>query len=583
MSAFRERPGVPLHDPALERRPRRRRLLQPQQQRLRRALPPAGRAAGRHAALLQRRSPTTTRRSQQTVGGGFSLSVHDAVHAVRACTRSRRSRTATTRRRRSAPAACASASSPIRRRRPNNDLLVVWTPGPANDLNRPTTHARTTTPASTSIPGGDIVNSPSELVLIKNDPDYNEAWPRAVVPYRAVHGVAEPAQLPWLPNDGTLHAGAARRHAVRPRRHQQRLQARELPRLRAAVVEHLRRPRRLQHHRERPEQQLGVRRARDAGKYANSDIWAIRIARRWSRTRTAATARNGGPSGGPLFSSHAMERLRILGEIPLRKFDPGGQPILDPEGNPDTSFLAKIPADTPFTFQTLDRNGMVLNMAQTWHQVRPGEVRNDCGGCHAHSQQPLAFASTAAAQPGYQVADLTHDDAAADHGRAAAIRRCARSTRRWSTSSSSATSARSCSAAACRATPRTTANPPGNLVLDDYADRTAACPATTRASPTTRARAGAIPPVGRLRLAADQRQPLRAHVPEPAQPADVEALRRSASTAGRNADHPTESTPGDASDAAAGRRSPTPPISTSPARSCRRRAAACRRSATTRR
>jgi len=83
------------------------------------------------------------------------------------------------------------------------------------------------------------------------------------------------------------------------------------------------------------------------------------------------------------------------------------RPLLDPEGNPDTSFLVKIPADTPFTFQTLDRNGMVLNMAQTWHQVRPGELRADCGGCHAHSQLPLDFASTAAAQPTYQVRDLS--------------------------------------------------------------------------------------------------------------------------------------------------------------------------------
>ena len=34
---------------------------------------------------------------------------------------------------------------------------------------------------------------------------------------------------------------------------------------------------------------------------------------------------------------------------------------------------------------------MVLNMAQTWHQLRPGEIRNDCGGCHAHSQKPTDF------------------------------------------------------------------------------------------------------------------------------------------------------------------------------------------------
>ncbi len=55
------------------------------------------------------------------------------------------------------------------------------------------------------------------------------------------------------------------------------------------------------------------------------------------------------------------------------------------------SFLAKIPADVAFTFQTIDKDGMVLNMTQTWHQVRPGEIRNNCGGCHAHSQLPTPF------------------------------------------------------------------------------------------------------------------------------------------------------------------------------------------------
>ena len=50
---------------------------------------------------------------------------------------------------------------------------------------------------------------------------------------------------------------------------------------------------------------------------------------------------------------------------------------------------------------------MQLNMAQTWHQVRPGEVRVDCGGCHAHSMQPLDFELTEASKPGYQVHDLT--------------------------------------------------------------------------------------------------------------------------------------------------------------------------------
>jgi hypothetical protein len=49
---------------------------------------------------------------------------------------------------------------------------------------------------------------------------------------------------------------------------------------------------------------------------------------------------------------------------------------------------------------------MVLNMA-TWHQLRPGEIRNDRGGCHAHSQEPTLFQQTAAARPDYRIFDLT--------------------------------------------------------------------------------------------------------------------------------------------------------------------------------
>ena len=120
-----------------------------------------------------------------------------------------------------------------------------------------------------------------------------------------------------------------------------------------------------------------------------------------------------GAISGRRFYNHAHERLRILGEIPLRHFgEPGasatGAQPLDPDGNPDTSFLAKIPADTAFTFQTIDRRGMVLNSAQTWHQLRPGEMRVNCGGCHAHSQQPTPFEKTRAAQADYAVWDLVN-------------------------------------------------------------------------------------------------------------------------------------------------------------------------------
>ncbi len=282
---------------------------------------------------------------------------------------------------------------------PGNDLLVAWTPGPANDLNRPTP-----LPYYDSglylLPGADEIWSPNELVLLKNSPAYNEAWPRALVPYSAVHGVAAPTEMSWLPNDGSVHpllpagtpfglVGSSSLYKRESFPGHVTPWSNTFDGLDALNTS------------ENGQSSNWEWQGADAGKYRNSDIWAVRIV-----ALEANTHRSYGPNEGRHFVNHAGERMRILGEIPLRKFGPGGTPILDPEGNPDTSFLAKIPADTPFTFQTLDRKGMVLNMAQTWHQVRPGELRANCGGCHAHSQTPLDFATTAAAQPGYPVYDL---------------------------------------------------------------------------------------------------------------------------------------------------------------------------------
>ena len=43
---------------------------------------------------------------------------------------------------------------------------------------------------------------PGEMLLVKNDPKYNEQWPRPLVPYKRVYGVDEPRNLPRLANDG---------------------------------------------------------------------------------------------------------------------------------------------------------------------------------------------------------------------------------------------------------------------------------------------------------------------------------------------------------------------------------------------
>jgi hypothetical protein len=299
--------------------------------------------------------------------------------------------------------------------------------------------------------------APNDDMLV---PNYNEAWPRAVVTYRAVHGVDEPAAEPFLPNDGTQHAqlpagtafGLVGTSSFYKRESFPGFASSAafdgLEQFNTATNEH---------------NSNWFWQGADAGKYSNSDIWAVRVL-----AMEPNTHRSYGPNEGQQFLNWGNERLRILGEIPLRKADAGGQPILDSEGNPDTSFLAKLPADTTFTFQTIDRNGMVLNMAQTWHQLRPGELRADCGGCHAHSQKPLAFAGTAASKPGYSIPDLSKftplitQDAAG----APAVRTVQSATVNVEFQRDiRPILQRSCTTCHTKNDPK----PPGNLVLDDVA------------------------------------------------------------------------------------------------------------------
>ena len=284
---------------------------------------------------------------------------------------------------------------------PDNDLLVVWTPGPANDLNRPTTFPYYDAGLYV-IDNSTPVWHPNELILIKNDPNYNEAWPRAVVTWQSIHGTIEPEKKAWLPNDGTVHTELPTGTPYGLVGSSSFYKRDSFPGRGEGSFDGLDPFNTSENN---SSSNWGWQGA-DAGKYDDSDIWAVRIL-----AMEPITDRRYGPDHSPSnhagdFISHANEKLRILGEVPLRKFDQQNNPIMDSEGNPDTSFLVKLPADTPFTFQTIDRNGMVLNASQTWHQVRPGEMRADCGGCHAHSQMPLAFETTAANDANYQVLNL---------------------------------------------------------------------------------------------------------------------------------------------------------------------------------
>lgn len=301
---------------------------------------------------------------------------------------------------------------------PDNHLLTIWSPGPAN-------HQYKYLPQIDGgiylIKEGAILEEPGQMLLIKNDPQYNESWPRAVVPYERTYGIREPKELPRLANDGKLSKelpagtpfGLVGSSSMYKRESYPNGVVPE-GKVTATFAGGNNRWKGLD-----PFTSHGNgmslnwhNQGADAGLYENSEIHAVRIL-----AMEPTTDRQRGDKSGRLFYNHASERLRVLGELPVRKFvgsgagvktTADGQP-LDPDGNPDTSFLVKIPADVAFTFQTLDKDGLVLNMAQTWHQLRPGEIRHDCGGCHAHSQKPTEFADTFAARKDYAIFDLTRE------------------------------------------------------------------------------------------------------------------------------------------------------------------------------
>lgn len=285
---------------------------------------------------------------------------------------------------------------------PGNDVLLVWSSGPANLLNRPTNRP-TFDGGLYLIPNGAPLDNHRDLVLIKDDPNYNETQPRAVVTYKDIYGIDEPARLPWYRNDGGEHPELPAGTPYGLVGTSSFYNRDTTPGSGKASYDGL-------DPFNTPGNNAGpnwVTQGADAGFYENSDIYAVRVL-----AMEPSTHLGRGPGIGNSrvrgFSNHARERLRILGEVPLRKTDEKGDPLLDPAGDPDTSFLVKIPADTPFTFQTIDKEGMTLNMSQTWHHLRPGEVRTNCGGCHAHSKPAVPFGGTAASMLEYVVRDLAN-------------------------------------------------------------------------------------------------------------------------------------------------------------------------------
>jgi len=170
---------------------------------------------------------------------------------------------------------------------------------------------------------GKTVNEPGELLLIKNDPKYNEQWPRALVPYKRIHGIGRTE---------ATHASRKRRQSSRntyPPARRSGWSARRASTSARATPNGIVKPGTVTAAFAGGTDATGTQdldpfntaldgvslnwfnQGADAGGYTNDDIHAVRIL-----AMEPATDRNKGPQSGRTFRSHATERLRILGEIP---------------------------------------------------------------------------------------------------------------------------------------------------------------------------------------------------------------------------------------------------------------------------
>lgn len=216
---------------------------------------------------------------------------------------------------------------------------------------------------------------PSDLAVIVNRPEYHEIMARAVVPYAAIHGIERPAVIPRaaLAAAGNPDLPVGTPYGI----------------LGASSII-LRETRALNGHpfSAKPGHypQWGLQ-GTDTVDYTDAELCGIRML---VTQPSLAGDRN-------RFHTTVGERVGVLGEFPVRKFDGAGKPTLDPSGVPDTSFTVRFPANVPYLMQGIDCQGRTLNTDQTWQSLRPGEVKT-CNGCHLHSKPGLPFERTAAAR-----------------------------------------------------------------------------------------------------------------------------------------------------------------------------------------
>jgi len=229
---------------------------------------------------------------------------------------------------------------------------------------------------------------PDDLELIVDSVDWHELFPRVVLPYEDIYGVPAPVAHPpahirsphWALTPGEPFGllGAAS------------IIDRETEPFAGITFQSNNSP-------VHPEHQFNLA-GTDTIDYTDEELCGIRL--------LGMLPNRGENSTYNEILNVWGERTSILGELHVKHYDGAGNRILNPLGDPDTSFLVKLPANVPHITQAIDCDGRTLNTDQTWQTVKPGEMKT-CGGCHVHSREPeLEFHQSYAATTNYTIPEL---------------------------------------------------------------------------------------------------------------------------------------------------------------------------------
>ena len=206
--AGREPECVPLPDPVVRRVDRGRGVLQPDEQRLRRVRQAAGARARRRPAVWTGLLWLT--RVIRRCAAGVSTTAEPRMRRLPFSPRGIEALTPFARTD-EGPADFAMRGDRYGPRvgkvthpsaAPDNHLLTVWSPGPVNGGY--TVHVPAVDSGLYLLKGGKPIDEPARLLLIKNDPRYNEQWPRASSLTAASTASTEPKRIAPLANDGKL-------------------------------------------------------------------------------------------------------------------------------------------------------------------------------------------------------------------------------------------------------------------------------------------------------------------------------------------------------------------------------------------